>query len=396
MYALRRLFRAVFRFIVRVIALVLLLVVAAAVISRVTGAKRERYRPEQIAPKAGRYVSAGDVNMFVQEAGASKGTPILLVHGPGAWSEIWRETMTALARAGFHAIAIDVPPFGYSEKVKPSTPSAYSPEKQAKRIVAALDSLRVGKVILVGHSVAARPTVETALSIPGRVERLVLVDPALGFGAEGSTEFQRTDPSLAVKAFFRVRNARDALLSVVATNPLTTRMFFTKFVSNPDAITDARVEMLQQPLIVENTTPAQGDWLQYVMESQDKSQVSDFKNFAKLTMPVLMIWGSADTVAPLWQGRQLQKLIPNADLAVLENVGHVPYIESVQKFNETLVGYLQQQRGLHRGIEIVRTLLPAGEHRREIAPAVQRDHQQMARNEGEEAEHRGKVVDSDG
>ena len=343
-YRRRRPFRALFRFIVRTLAFVVLLAVAAAVISRVTGAKRERYRPEQIAPKGGRYVAAGDVNMFVQEAGTSKGTPILLIHGPGLWSEVWRETMTALARAGFHSIAIDVPPFGYSEKVKPSAPAAYSPEKQAKRIVAALDSLRVSKVILVGHSVAARPTVETTLSIPGRVERLVLVDPALGFGAEGSTEFQRTDPSLAVKAFFRVRNARDALLSVVATNPLTTRRFFQSFVSNPDTITDARVEMLQQPLIVENTTPAQADWLQYVMESQDRSQVSDFKNLAKLTMPVLMIWGSADTVAPLWQGRQLQKLIPNADLAVLENVGHVPYIESVQKFNETLVGYLQQKR----------------------------------------------------
>jgi pimeloyl-ACP methyl ester carboxylesterase len=102
--------------------------------------------------------------------------------------------------------------------------------------------------------------------------------------------------------------------------------------------------MLQQPLIVENTTPAQGDWLQYLMESQDTSQVSDSKNLAKLTMPVLMIWGGADTVAPLWQGRQLQKLIPQADLSVLANVGHTPYIENAEEFNKTLVGYLQNKQ----------------------------------------------------
>lgn len=339
-----RVLRAGLRAIVRVLVGLVFLIVAVAIICRVSGARRERYPPDQAAPARGHFVQAGDLKMFVQEAGPSRGTPVLLVHGTGAWSEIWRETMTALARAGFHAIAIDLPPFGYSEKVKPSEPSAYSPEKQAKRIAAALDALRIGKVILVGHSVGARPTVETTLSIPGRVERLVLVDPVMGFGAEGSMEFRQNDPSLAVKAVFRVRNARDALVSVVATNPLTTRMFFRNFVSNPAAITDARVEMLQQPLIVENTTPAQADWLQYLMESQDKSQVSDFKNLAKLTMPVLLIWGSTDTVAPLWQGRQLQKLIPHADLAVLENVGHVPYIESAAKFNETLVGYLQQQR----------------------------------------------------
>jgi pimeloyl-ACP methyl ester carboxylesterase len=280
--------------------------------------------------------------MFMQEAGPATGMPVLLVHGTGAWSEIWRETMTALAGAGFRAIAIDVPPFGYSGK--PAGPSAYSPERQARRIAAALDALRLRKVVFVGHSVGARPTVETALLAPARVERLVLVDPALGFGAEGSTTFQQNNPSRAVKAFFRVQEVRNALLSVVATNPLTTRTLFKTFVSNKAAVTDARVSMLQQPLIVENITNAEGDWLQYLTESEDHSRVSDFRNFATLRMPVLLIWGSTDTVTPVWQGRQLQQLIPGADLAVLSNVGHIPYIESPGEFNETLVRYLQTKR----------------------------------------------------
>lgn len=320
----------------------MLLVVAVVVICRVAGAARERQAPEHAAPPTGRFVTAADLKMYLQEAGPSTGTPVVLVHGTGAWSEIWRETMTALAAAGFHAVAIDVPPFGYSGK--PAGSSAYSPERQAGRIAAALDALRLRKVVLVGHSVGARPTVETALLEPDRIERLVLVDPALGFGAEGSTQFQQNDPSWLVKTLFRVREIRNAALSVAATNPLTTRALFKTFVSNKAAVTDARVTMLQQPLVVQSITNAEGDWLEYLMVSKDASRVSDFRNLAKLTMPVMLIWGSTDTVTPLWQGRQLQKLIPHAGLSVLDNVGHIPYIEDARAFNETLVRYLQTKQ----------------------------------------------------
>ena len=57
---------------------------------------------------------------------------------------------------------------------------------------------------------------------------------------------------------------------------------------------------------------------------------------------MLLIWGSTDAVTPLWQGRQLQKLIPHAELAILEGVGHIPYIEDPEAFNKTLVQYLQR------------------------------------------------------
>ena len=335
----RRLLGTAWRWTRRVLAAVLFLIAGILLFCGVATATREQLTEEQAAPQTGRHVTAGDVKVFVQEAGPATGTPVLLVHGTGAWSEIWRETMTALADAGFRAIAIDVPPFGFSGK--PEGPAAYSPANQAKRISAALDALHVRKVILVGHSVGARPTVETALLAPNRVERLVLVDPALGFGAEGSTAFQQNDPSPLVKIFFGAGPVRNALLSTVATNPLTTRPLFKTFVSNKAAVTDARVTMLQRPLVVENITNAEGDWLHYLMASRDDSRVSDFRNLAKLTMPALLIWGSTDTVTPLWQGRQLQKLLPRAELAVMDNVGHIPYIESPEAFNATLIRYLQ-------------------------------------------------------
>jgi pimeloyl-ACP methyl ester carboxylesterase len=342
MVSSRRSLRALGRWTARVLALVVLLAATIAILFRIATALREGQTVQQAAPSSGRHVVAGDLKMFVQEAGPPTGRPVVLVHGTGAWSEIWRETMTALARVGFRAIAIDVPPFGFSEK--PSGPSAYSPDKQARRIVAALDALGLAEIVLVGHSVGGRPAVETALLAAGRIERLVLVDPALGFGDEGRAEFPQNAPSCLMRTFFDVRPIRNALLSTVATNPLTTRAMFTSFVSNASAVTDARVNMLQQPLVVEHLTSAEGDWLQYLMVSSDRSLVSSINNLATLSMPVLLIWGNTDKVTPLWQGRLLQKLIPHAELSILERVGHIPYIEDADAFNKTLVEYLQRRQ----------------------------------------------------
>jgi pimeloyl-ACP methyl ester carboxylesterase len=57
-------------------------------------------------------------------------------------------------------------------------------------------------------------------------------------------------------------------------------------------------------------------------------------------MPVLVIWGASDTVTPLWQGKQLHALIPNSQLSVIEGVGHIPYIENAEAFNNALLKFL--------------------------------------------------------
>lgn len=325
----------------RIVGVFVALIFLILVIFSVQSDRRESKTASEVAPTTGKFVHANDLEIFIQEAGPTSGQPVLLIHGTVAWSEIWRETMSVLAENGFRAIAIDVPPFGYSEK--PNGPEAYSRENQAKRIIGVLDTLNIKKAIFVGHSVGSRPTIEVALEAPDRVQKLILVDPALGF-APDDTYFQQNDPLWIVSKIFEIRPLRKAVLATYGTNPLFTKKLFKSFVSNVDAVTESRVKMLQQPLVVQNTTNAYGDWLQYLVVEKDTSLASDFSNFGKLQMPVSIIWGSTDTVTPLWQGEALKKLIPNSELTVIDGVGHIPYIENTPKFNEILLKYLKEQR----------------------------------------------------
>ncbi len=327
----------------RVVACLLILVFLVLVFFNWKTNQREIKTLTESAPATGHFVTSNNTQIFIQEAGPISGQAVLLVHGTGAWSEIWRETMTALGKAGFHAIAIDLPPFGYSERLNGVL--EYSRENQAKRIIGVLDALNIKNAILVGHSVGARPTIEATLENPEKISKLILVDPALGFqtNPNDSPHFEQNNPSWIVSTLFSIKPLRKTVLSTYGTNPLSTKKLFSSFVSQKTAVTDFRVKMLQKPLVVEDTTSAYGDWLEYLTVSQDSSLASDFTNFKKLTMPVFIIWGSTDSVTPLWQGDQLKKLIPNSELSVIDNVGHIPYIENVEKFNAVLLGFLKRK-----------------------------------------------------
>jgi len=259
----------------------------------------------------------------------------MLVHGTGTWSEIWRETIDALS-ADHHVIAIDLPPFGYSDK--PLDARAYTRQAQAARLIRVLDSLHIQTVTLVGHSVGARPVIEAALTAPDRISRLVLVDPALGFQSNSADppHFEQNAPSFVAQTIFTTPPIRTSIISSYGTNPLFMRQMFGSFVSNKAAVTKQRLDVILRPMTVKNTTAGYGAWLSMLTTAHDDSLSSDFANFKTLAMPVRIIWGSTDTVTPLWQGQRLQTLIPGSQLIVIDGVGHIPYIEDPPRFIDAL------------------------------------------------------------
>jgi pimeloyl-ACP methyl ester carboxylesterase len=287
----------------------------------------------------GRFVPAGDVELFIQEMGPRDGQVILFIHGTAAWSGLWRETMTPLAEAGYRCIAIDIPPFGYSER--PATPS-YGNADQAKRIVALLDALGIEHTILLGHSFGGGATMETALMIPDRIDALVLADVG-GLNLNLQTAPKTQSPS-AIEMFLGTPLVRNPVLSATATNPLFTKTLISAMVLDPADATREKIEILQEPLVLNGATNTLGDWLKTVLGPQEISLTSDPANYQRLTMPALIIWGDSDKVIPLQEGEYLQSILPDAELVLMEGVNHIPHLEDQAKFIEIVLGFLDSQR----------------------------------------------------
>ena len=121
--------------------------------------------------------SSGGVNIAyddLQPAGGAAGT-VLMVHGfATSRAENWKRLgwYSAFERKGWRAIAFDHR--GHGESDKPLDPDAYSRPNMLADIINLLDHLGVERVELLGYSMGAHLSMQTALQHPGRVNNLIL------------------------------------------------------------------------------------------------------------------------------------------------------------------------------------------------------------------------------
>ena len=241
----------------------------------------------KLAPPTGRYIDFESERLFIQEQGANDGPAIVFVHGAGTWSELWAPTLKSLADEGFHCIAVDMPPFGFS--LSPKSKIAFDRKTQAKRIFAVLDALKLKKVTLVGFSFGGRATVTAALMQPERIQRLILVNVSLGFG-ESKDELPKP-PSSFVRFALNLNLARNILTSI-ATHPALTSFLIEPFVVNPATLTDDVIEMFKKPFTIKSKSEEIGFWLQEVALTEDHALIQDKKSYRGFTAPVHLIWGT--------------------------------------------------------------------------------------------------------
>jgi pimeloyl-ACP methyl ester carboxylesterase len=317
-------------------AAVFLVIIVLAIVGgfRTAAFIRESQTPSDAAPKHGSFAKVDDINLYYEEYGPKDGTPVVFIHGALAWSGTWRAQMQAAAGVGYRALALDLPPFGFSEK---PAGFAYGPERQATRILEFLDRLGLDSVVLVGHSFGGGATVEAALKAPQRISGLVLADVAIGV-----TKPKPAESSAAVPKILDNAGVRDTLMALTFTNPLMASPVLKQFVKDPNVATAERLKLYTAPLVVRGSTKAVGEWLiSDLLPYHDKALSNTASQYAQLRMPTLIVWGKEDTVTPLVQAQVLKELIPQANMVVLENVNHIPHIEDPDRFNTELTAFLR-------------------------------------------------------
>jgi pimeloyl-ACP methyl ester carboxylesterase len=315
-------FSKILRWSAKTLLAVLLLAVATIVAFRLAASMRETDTRAELAPPSGHLVSTSSGGVFVQEKGPIDGIPVVLFHGTAAWSELWRRTIDALSAAGFHVIALDLPPFGFSDR-----PGTYTRQDQAARVKEVLDLLRSAPAIIVGHSFGAGAATELVLRYPERARGLVLVDAALGLTAPPSDP-----PSL-----LRPKWVREILVSLTVTNPLATKTLLQSLIEKKARALPEYVEILQRPTTLRGSTSDIADWLYYFAGADRNADSADRNAYARLKPSVAILWGEKDSVTPVAQAFDLKTLLPKATLTLLPGLGHIPQIEDPELFNDALL-----------------------------------------------------------
>ena len=234
------------------------------------------------------------------------GAPVLLVHGFGTSSFLWREVAPQLAIANCTAFAVDL--FGYGESDRPFDAS-FGIVAQAEYLDRALTALRLRSATIVGQDLGGAVALALAGLRPERVDRLILTNPtALDELPAGDIKALHKNTGR-----FALRISR----GVLGAAPLLTELLRGS-VANEDHMPD--------PLLARYMAPYVGrDGVNHLLalaRSVDPDDMEEIE-LGSLTQPSLIVWGDQDRwVGPRYPER-LAEAVPGSRLVRLPNVGRL-------------------------------------------------------------------------
>jgi pimeloyl-ACP methyl ester carboxylesterase len=280
---------------------------------------------------------------------AGSGPAILLIHGIGDNSTTWSTVQSKLAQR-FTVIAPDLLGHGRSDKPR----ADYSVAAYANGMRDLLSVLDIDRVTVVGHSLGGGVAMQFAYQFPQLVERLILV------GAGGVTK----DVNIALRvASLPMGSEALALLRLPLVLPamqVVGRVAGTMFGSTglgrdlPDVL--RILADLPEPTASSafaRTLRAVVDWRGQVVTMLDRCYLTQ-------SVPVQLIWGSADSVIPVSHAQMAHAAMPGSQLEIFDGSGHFPFHDDPDRFVEVLEQFISSTEPAVYDQDYLRGLLRTG------------------------------------
>ncbi|WP_438801033.1 alpha/beta fold hydrolase [Bacillus pumilus] len=226
---------------------------------------------------------------------------LILIHGLFSSTFSYRK-LIPLLKQDFNLIAIDLPPFGQSEK---SNTFIYSYRNMAKIIIELAGHLQIQHAILVGHSMGGQIALYAASERPDLFEKAVLLC---------SSGYLNKSKRLLVYStyipYFYLYLKRKLLKQGIMKN-------LTAVVHDHSIIDQEMVDGYLKPFSDDQIFRG----IFRLIRHREGDLTSDV--LKKMETPVLLIWGEEDRIVPIQIGERLNKDLPNSTLHALKKTGHL-------------------------------------------------------------------------
>jgi len=269
--------------------------------------------------------------MDVPPLGPPNGHTVVLLHGNNFAGFYWGGPIDAIRKEGFRVVVPDQ--IGYGRSSKPIIPYNFS--DMARNIRLLLQSLKIDKATVIGHSMGGMLAARFATQYPAMVERLVLYNPIGLVDGRFDRPLESVDDAYKRNLVSTYQTVKAALMRYVAHNPAAWSPQFETFARVRYAWTLSpdwpRLAMVQ-------TLLAQTIYLDPVVD-----------DWAHIKAPTLVFGGAEDSLpgsAELFRQRMkfVVETIPNgnARLHLIPGVGHVPHMEAPEKTYPPLIAFLKE------------------------------------------------------
>lgn len=266
------------------------------------------------------YAQIGEKKCFYQDIG--QGYPLLLGHSFLWDSYMWKPQLEALSEE-FRCIAVDLWSHGKSDCLNENS---YTLENCADDYYELMKQLKISQFGVIGLSVGGMWGAHLALKYPDAVSSLVLMDTYVG-----------SEPKDTQQKYFHMINTIE------------------KEQKFSEPLVDALLPLFFSPHTITHRKKLTADFKNSLLNRNPKhisgivklgrmifTRENLLDKLKKITCPSLVIVGQDDIPRPVEESQEMADLLPNADLHIIKNAGHISNLEQPIEATSILASFLEK------------------------------------------------------
>ena len=253
-------------------------------------------------------------NGTVSFSDTGKGRAVVLLHGFLGSHQIWDSTIQSLSKS-FRVIAIDLPGHGDTECFG----YVHTSELNAKCVKSVMDSLRLKKYVIIGHSMGGYAGLAYADLFPDNLKGLCLYHST----AYADSDEKKRDRSRSIKV---VKANHKIYTTEVIKNLFASKNF--KYLKEEIAFAQKVAAKTSKQSIIAS--------LEGMKDRPNRDIILGMAHY-----PIMMVIGELDNVLPHQQLLEQSELIKEKHILYLEHDGHMGFLESPKQSNVALKKFLR-------------------------------------------------------
>lgn len=299
------------------ICILLILLMALIYIAYLYKPKENKdYSSKYLETVDDRYVELKDFRAHYVVKG--EGKPVVLIHGGGSWLYSYRNNIDELSRK-YKVYAVDMPGHGYTTE---KTKVKYDLDTYAEFIKEFLESQKIDKSNIVGHSWGGGWSVYFTEKYPEMVDKLVLLDSS-GLNEPDKSEWKYFGYPVIGEIISK-------LISLSNTKSSMKKMFI-----NQSMLTDEYIEEIYTPLSFRENRNAQVQAQRHLDWSITEDRLKD------IDKQVLIIFGKKDCYFDNNYAKKMNSKIKNSNLCMIENTSHMPHEEQYNDVDNKIFDFFK-------------------------------------------------------
>ncbi|MBM4175971.1 MAG: alpha/beta hydrolase [Ignavibacteria bacterium] len=244
------------------------------------------------------------------------GDPVLLIHGFPLSHKIWEPQINFLVKQNFRVIAPDLRGFGNST----SPGEVWEINDFADDVIALLDHLNVKKCSVIGMSMGGYIIFNLFKRYQHRFSNAVFI----------ATKASADDPATKERRNALISSARKIGIQTVTDA-------FKSILFNQDTYSENQelVDKVERIMLSTSFNGIVGG-MSAIRDRND--YVEDLQNFY---VPSLVIHGDSDKAVHFENADVTASGLPDAELEIIKNAGHMVNLEAPEKINESILRFLK-------------------------------------------------------